>query len=49
MSDDDLLQALEDKRQYSDLIEELCQRIENSGAECPVCNADIRIAKRDLK
>lgn len=47
LSDDELLRYVADARQYSPIIEELCQRIENEGdpegqqgeVDCPVCEA----------
>ena len=40
-SNADLLQLFEDRRQQSPIIEELCQRLEMLGIECPVCEADL--------
>jgi hypothetical protein len=45
----ELLRELEDKRMYSELVEELCQRLENLALRCPVCDADILKAKRGLE
>jgi hypothetical protein len=44
----ELLQQLSDKRFYSDIIEELCQRIESLAGTCPVCDADLELARKDL-
>lgn len=48
MTDDELLRYIDEKRQHSPLIEELCKRLEtkemvlkdaNHRVECPVCEA----------
>jgi hypothetical protein len=45
----ELLNELESVRQYSPIIEELCTRLENHGEECPVCEADLTRARRELE
>ena len=39
----ELLQLMEDKRDKSPIIEELCLRIEHVGLECPICEADLTV------
>jgi len=39
----ELLQLMEDKRDKSPIIEELCQRVEASGLQCPICEADLPV------
>lgn len=47
----ELLSACETKRQYSQIIEELCQRLETFNdkvrelkVECPVCEAELKVS-----
>lgn len=43
LSNAELLRMLHDKREYSELIDELCKRIESYAVDtCPVCDADIQ-------
>lgn len=48
-SNRELLGEFDILRQYSPIIEELCQRVENVGVECPVCEADLTKAARELE
>ena len=48
LSDEELLSEFDSKRQHSDVIDELCERLERSTKEisdqeidCPICNATI--------
>lgn len=53
-TDQELLQVLSDKRQHSPIIDELCNRLceympahqkeTNIKADCPVCEAQLKIA-----
>ena len=49
LSNRELLNQLYVTRNYSPIIEELCQRVEAVGAECPVCEADLQLAKFELE
>lgn len=54
---EELIRSLEDKRCYSPIIEELCQRLENGDcvdshdvqtrAQCPVCEAELNVEDED--
>lgn len=54
LDDDELLNLVDEKRQYSPLIEELCHRLEskninipedhNSRSECPVCEVQLEVS-----
>lgn len=57
LSDAELLQGLEENRAHSDVIEELCLRIELrepkfvSGSyrvECPVCEAELEVLPDEI-
>lgn len=53
-TDEELLSTFENKRQYSEVIDELCQRLEEFGAkqyraECPVCSAALDVSFDDGK
>lgn len=41
-SNEELLSVVDNQRQKSDIIEELCQRIEAFPEECPHCKEDLR-------
>lgn len=45
----ELLREVDDVRHYSPIIEELCQRLENIGETCPVCEADLYKAFKELE
>jgi hypothetical protein len=45
----ELLVELDNARQYSPIIQELCVRLENIGNECPVCEADLERANKELE
>ena len=49
LSNRELLAQLEGVRTYSPVVEELCQRLENVGVECPVCEADLNRANKELE
>jgi hypothetical protein len=49
LSNRELLAQVESVRDYSPVIEELCQRLENVGGECPVCEADLTRANKELE
>jgi hypothetical protein len=41
-SNPELLQLLSDKREYSEVIDELCKRVETDAVDtCPICDGDI--------
>lgn len=44
----DILREVDDKRQYSPVIDELCQRLETMALICPCCEADIVEAAKEL-
>lgn len=41
LSNRELLRELNDVRSFSPVVEELCLRLEHTGSECPVCEADL--------
>lgn len=49
LSNRELLAQLENVRPFSPVVEELCQRLENVGVECPVCEADLNRANKELE
>lgn len=49
MPTQDLLRQLEDKREFSPIIDELCNRLEKPYKEiCPVCEANLEEAGKEL-
>ena len=47
LSNRELLAQLESVRSHSPVIEELCQRLETTNVECPICEADLTDMPRD--
>ena len=49
LSNRELLAQLENVRPFSPVVETLCTRLENTGKECPVCEADLEKANKELE
>lgn len=57
LTDSELLNLIDSKRQYSSIIDELCKRIENleldipdtinSNVQCPICACSLKISLKE--